>query len=290
MDAKHTWSAGLFVAGVLIAVTAVVAAATKYPGPWKAPWFVACLIVAFGMLAGACVLLVSAQRSRPRLVFGEPFTRQRHVIYVGSKGAQGPPGHFVASLPPGLGVIPVTGADPSRMAASVPASASGTPQDIPAMSFAYVRVYNEVRRGRQSAEGVWAHVSFRRSGGPVLVEMDGRWADPMESQFEAPTIKAPEVQSIPANGNPHALDVAFKYIKDASCFAFNDENRVRSTDLRYRELPDSHTIVHVEVFSNAKTLVGEFDLLNDGEGSEPRLEPRSRHRTLRHPLAGRYSA
>jgi hypothetical protein len=183
---------------------------------------------------------------------------------------------------------PLTGVDPFESAASIPASAARSQQDAPCLIFTYVPVYNEIRRGREPAEHVWARVSFRGPNSQVLATMYGRWADPMESQLEALTIKAPEVQSIPANGNPHSLDIAFKYVEDASCYAFNDENRGHSSDLRYRELPDSHTVVHVEVFSSTKTLVGEFDLRNDGGGSEPRLERRSRHRTLLHPVAGRY--
>ena len=52
---KHTWASSLFVAAIVIAVTAVVAAASKYPGPWTAPWFLACMIVAFGLFVGALV-------------------------------------------------------------------------------------------------------------------------------------------------------------------------------------------------------------------------------------------
>jgi hypothetical protein len=68
---KQAWASGLFVAGVVIAMTAIIAAATKYLGPWTAPWFFGCLVVAFGLLVGSGTFLVSGRRSKPLLVFGE---------------------------------------------------------------------------------------------------------------------------------------------------------------------------------------------------------------------------
>jgi hypothetical protein len=72
MATRQTWASALFVAGIVIALTAVIAAATKYPGPWGAPWFIACIIVAFGLLVGAVTLLFSARRATPLLTFGDP--------------------------------------------------------------------------------------------------------------------------------------------------------------------------------------------------------------------------
>lgn len=53
MATRQTWASALFVAATVIALTAIIAAATKYPGPW-----------------GAAALLLSARRATPRLVIG----------------------------------------------------------------------------------------------------------------------------------------------------------------------------------------------------------------------------
>jgi hypothetical protein len=39
-------------------------------------------------------------------------------------------------------------------------------------------------------------------------------------------------QDLPANGGPYKLDVAIKYRRDPQCYAWNDESRFKTHDLR----------------------------------------------------------
>jgi hypothetical protein len=285
---KHTWASALFVAAVVMAVTAFSDAATTNPRPWTAPWFLTCLFVAAGLLTGAMILLVGARQATPHLSFGQPYVAERGLVRAVPKT---PPGYYTAPLapssPPVTAFLPPAWSSSAGAGASIPAASSGASLTWSAF-FAYVRVYNEPRANRQSAERVWARISFFRSDGKPLLVMDGRWSDPPESQLESPTIRAPEVQSMPANGNPYDLDVAFKYAEDACCYAFNNENRINSTDLRQpdRALGDPHVVVRVEVSGNTGTLVGHFDLRHNGRGSQPTLQRHPTHRTFHHPLAG----
>ena len=213
------------------------------------------------------LLLVGAKRSEPHLAFGEPFPQDQQLFIAFSPVHGGSTAGSVSAI--GVSGVPGPAVKSSRNA-----------------TFVYVLVLNEKRAGRQAATEVFATITFAKPNGESF-EMSGRWADPPESQFLQPTIRAPEVASIPANGNPHILDVARKYLDDPYCYAFNDENRTHSLDLRYQPIQNDETVVTVEISSNARPLVGQFVLSHKGKGTTVSLERRLVSRkTLGHPFKG----
>jgi hypothetical protein len=280
--------------GVAVMITAlaavggsVVGAATSQPSGFGAPWFqntvtAACVVFFIGLVLFVWGTIASWQR-KPRLEFGDPYPEEQSIGTVTSSFGS---------------VIGVTGVGSifdlttsSSTAASFPGvGVSGSfGSSFLNATFVYVPIYNPKRPERRDAEGVVAKIHFYPSS--PMRPMDGRWADPPESQLTQPTQRATD-KTILANGNKEPLDVAMKYVDDPCCYAFNNENRkLAPHDLRFRGLPDEITPVDIELSSTtAQPLKGKFELHHQGIGSKPVLKYKGtfvRH-TLKHPWAGAY--
>ncbi len=269
----------LMAAALAGVVTAVGFAATSHPPAFSSTWYqdsigAACVVFLAGLVLVVWAVVASWQR-KPRLEFGAPYRKEQTV------------GTVVGPFGSAIGASGVGGFSPLS-AGSVPAGA-GTTNTIKT-TFVYVPIYNAKRPERRAAEGVVAKIHYHAST-TMEVPIDGRWADPPESQLKLPTQRADE-KTILANGNAEPLDVAMKYTDDDCCYAFNNDNRSAAPlDLRHRPLPDKTTPIETELSSTtAQPLKGRFELHHDGAGSQPNLEYKGTfvRRTLKHPWAGEY--
>ena len=154
--------------------------------------------------------------------------------------------------------------------------------------FVYVSIANKRHKRRKAAMNLTVALKFIGLEGNQLYEINARWSDPQESQLNAPTLAAPQLDVLPATGISRYFDVALKYPKDEICYAFNDQNRTHADDLRYRPINDRIALVRSEVTADHGITRAEFELKSNGEGSVPTLVLRQRRRSARHPIKGKF--
>ncbi len=249
MEREQAWATATF--GVAAALVVAAIAVTSYGLP---------LIIAAAVLLAVSGLLFRRDlRSRPRLVIGEPTAEIRGVTHEPS-GRQSQMMStttttvYMSSID--VSEMALTGFDPTRQGKRRDSSLFGT----------YVRISNQPQVAGRDAENVVTRLRFEASDGTVT-EMHGRWSQLPQHGDPERTLEAEGI-TIPSNGERKWLDVAIKYQDDEICYAFNDENRFRSRDLRYRPLGPSPIRVEVTAKgSNCRPAKANFTLTHSGRKS-----------------------
>jgi hypothetical protein len=249
MERDQAWAISTFSVAAALVLAAIAIPRFAWP----------LVVAAVLLLAVSGVLFRRDIGSRPRLIIGEPTaeirgvtrkTSDRHSQMMSTTTTS----VYISNID--VSEMAVTGIDPTPRRERGDQTLFGT----------YVRVSNQPRLSGRDAENVVTKLRFESSDGTVT-EMHGRWSQLPQHGDPERTLEAEGI-TIPSNGEPKWVDVAIKYQDDDECYAFNDENRFQSRDLRYRPLGPSPIRVEVTAKgSNCRGARAVFTLTHSGKKS-----------------------
>jgi hypothetical protein len=157
---------------------------------------------------------------------------------------------------------------------SVPVTGIGHRPDLESVWCVYAQVENVPRVGEDgvshAAGNVHATLRFMNDAGDIIAELAGRWAHrPQDAVVEA--TQAPATADLPPNSGPYKIDVAIKYPNDPECFAWNDQTRFETTDLRGKGLGADPVTVEIDLRGSGVgvTARATYRLSHSGIGPEP---------------------
>lgn len=249
------------VAGIGVLIAAVTLAVAPSPQAWGAWWVLLLLTVGIVLVLIAIYIGNRDVRARPRLVFGDAKAEIRGTTRKPTGGYEPAlmmtttttTALYITNLIPSA--FPLSGFGPATYIGPGDQAVYGT----------YVLIANKPRIAGRDAKDVVTRLRFEGSDGSIT-EIHGRWSQLPQHGDPERTLEAEGID-IPSNGEWKWLDVAIKYQDDEVCYAFNDENRFRSRDLRYRALGPSPIRVEVTAKgSNCQPATASFVLTHRGKG------------------------
>ncbi|MBN1375430.1 MAG: hypothetical protein JXA01_04675 [Dehalococcoidia bacterium] len=127
-----------------------------------------------------------------------------------------------------------------------------------------------------SAKNVWADISYHNSEGSIILELDGVWnecCDPEIIKNFSGDIREVELKP---NGPSYNMVLAFKYLTDEHCYAYNHSNStvkgLRRSDYQLRDKQFKIVIsLHGQNLSNINTFA--YTVINHGKNNGISIEP-----------------
>jgi len=245
----HGWDVrATLITGLAGVVVAIAIAALK--GPWAAAVLIGVPSVLAVLVAVSLRRRPKPVKSRPRLVFREPYIAARTFeISVSS--------------------LPVTVVGRRHLEEWL----RNRPDLEGAVWCVYAQVENVPEVGDDGelpdAKNVHATLRFVDHRGHTIIEnFAGRWSHhPQDAPVE--TTQAPATADLRANGGPSKLDVAIKYPRDPQCYAWNDESRFRTRDLRDKGLGEYPVKVEIHLEGSGVTASAIYVLNHSGFDMDP---------------------
>jgi hypothetical protein len=244
-DVRATLITGL--AGVVVAI---VIAALK--GARATAVLVGVAIVLAILLAISLRRRPKPVKSRPRLVFRAPSVEPR---VVGITNAS----------------VPVTEVGPQQIEGWLRHQSDGPEVWVWCV---YGQVENVPEPGDDGelpdAKNVHATLRFIDAKGRTIKDnFEARWSSsPQDASVE--TTQAPATQDLPANGGPYKLDVAIKYRSDPQCYAWNDQSRFKTPDLKDVGLGEDYPVkVEINFEGSGVTASATYLLNHSGLDMDP---------------------
>ena len=119
------------------------------------------------------------------------------------------------------------------------------------------------------ARNVHATLRFSDENGVIVEGLPARWSEHEQDVPVERITGRPTYVDLPVDSGAVRIDVALKYPGDSQCYAYNDETRFTTHDLRGIELGPEPVTVDVTVIGADVRSSARYRLTHDGAGDAP---------------------